>query len=87
MKYIIKKHCEATELCCIAVGRIQDYYYGTPKYHISRDFFPTEIEVDLYGFDTEQEATEAMQKRMSRVEFEKGNGMWDIEYSVVAVGN
>lgn len=85
MKYIIKKHCVATELCTIAIGRIQDYYYGKPKYHISRDFFPTEEQVDLYGFDTYEDASDAMSKRLPRVEYEKGDGMWDIEYSILQV--
>ena len=85
MKYLIQKHCVATELCTIALGRIQDYYYGTPKYHISRDFFPTEMEVDLYGFTSEAEARKVLEQRMKRAPLECGDGMWEVEYSIVTV--
>ena len=81
MKYFVKMHCEATELCTIATGRIQDYYFGHPITPISRDVEPTQ---DSCGYDTEAEAIERMNTLSKRKV--DGDGMWDIEYSVVSYG-
>lgn len=86
-KYFIKKHCEATELITIALGRSQDYYYGnkSAKGYITRDFEPRSFEVERYGFNSVEEAKPLFLEMLKAVEKENGDGQWEITLEIVEV--
>jgi hypothetical protein len=85
VKYFVKKHCEATELLCIATGRVQDYYYGknTLGGYICKDHEPTSFEGTLYGLDTRSEAEELLAKMQPKADAETAAGYWVVSLSVV----
>lgn len=82
-KYIIKKHCEATERCTVASGRVQDYYFGTTDRYLSRDFVPTEEVIRAYGFDSKDAAEEKVAYMNKSVDLEKSTGYWEIQVETV----
>ena len=82
-KYIIKKHCEATELCTISTSRVQDYFYGKGCSYLSRDFLPSEAVLVARGLDTEEEALLEYEKRVAMADLEMSGGMWDITPTIM----
>lgn len=82
-KYIIKKHCEATERCTVALGRVQDYYFGTTDRYLSRDFVPTEEVIRAYGFDSKDAADEKVAYMNKSIDLEKSTGYWEIQVDTV----
>ena len=85
VKYFVKKHCEATESLGIAVGRIQDYYYGknTLGGYVCKDREPKSFEGTLYGLDTKAEADEILCRMKSHYKNKLGTDGWVVSLSVV----
>lgn len=84
-KYIIKKHCEATERCTVALGRVQDYYYGNSDRFLSRDFLPSEETTRICGYDSEVAAQERMKAIQKSAELEQSSGYWAITTEIISV--
>ena len=82
-KYIVKKHCEATEACCVAQNRAQDYFYGKGGYTLGRDFLPSPSIVLAQGMDTEEEAIELLTEKQEYVDLENKHGIWNVTLSVL----
>lgn len=85
VKYFVKKHCEATELLNIAIGGIQDYYYGKNNFggYICKDREPKSFEGTLHGLDSRQEAEELLANMQPLVDLENAAGRWVVTLSVV----
>jgi hypothetical protein len=85
IKYFVKKHCEATEVLNIAVGGIQDYYYGkTPLGgYVCKDREPKSFEGTLYGLGSQQEAEKLLAKMQPNAEAETAAGRWVVSLSIV----
>ena len=85
VKYFVKKRYEATELVTVAVGRIQEYYFGKngPNSYICRDREPKSFEGALYGLDSKQEAEELLVSMQPKVEQENAAGYWEASLRVV----
>lgn len=81
-KYIIKKHCEATVTCTIALDRIQDYYYGNGSNFLSRDFLPPEDVIRVHGYNSRTEAEERLEAMKAHIPMESG-GYWNITVEIV----
>lgn len=86
-KYFIKKHCEATEILCIGLDRVQDYYYGNNPMsgYVSRHFLPRSFEVEQYGFNSTEEAKPLFLKMLQAAEEENKKGQWNITVEIVEV--
>lgn len=84
-KYIIKKHCEATYTCTIAMNRVQDYYYGVPVNYLSRDFIPADETTRLYGYDSREEAKKRLDDILKSAKTEESGGYWIINAEILAV--
>ena len=82
-KYLVKKHCEATEACCVSQNRTQDYFYGKGGVTLGRDFLPSPSIVLAQGMDTESEALELVAKRQPYVDLENKDGNWITTLSVL----
>lgn len=85
IKYLVKKHCEATERCTVALGRVQDYYYGDTSRFLSRDFLPSEEATRIYGYASEDAALERANGMTKAAEMEQSSGYWIITVEVVSV--
>jgi hypothetical protein len=85
VKYFVKKHCEATELLCIATGRIQDYYYGKGYLggYVCKDREPKSFEGTMYGLSSRQEAEELLAKMQPKANAETAAGLWQVSLSIV----
>ena len=86
-KYFVKKRYEATELITVAVGRIQDYYFGSkgPNVSICRDRLPLSYESDMWGLGSYQEAETLLASMTRKAEEETALGYWVASLSVVEV--
>jgi hypothetical protein len=82
-KYIVKKHCEATETLCVSQGRVQDYFYGKGGVTLGRDFLPSPSIVLAQGMDTEEEALELLSVKQKSVDLENMTGNWVVTLSVL----
>ncbi len=85
MKYLVKKHCEATVTCTVALGRIQDYYFGTPREYLSRDFPPTVDMIDSLAFNSIEEAEARKVELETSASAEESTGYWKITIDVIPV--
>lgn len=85
VKYFVKKHCEATEVLNIGIGRIQDYYYGkTPLGgYVCKNREPKSFEGTLYGLFSQQEAEELVAKMQPAIDVENAAGRWVVTLSIV----
>lgn len=81
-KYLIKKHCEATERCTIALGRDQDYYYGIIGNFLSRDFIPAEYTILALGYNSRIDAEERLEAMRQHISMES-SGYWNITLEVI----
>lgn len=84
-RYLVKKHCEATEICTIATGRIQDYYYGTGRGHLDRDFLPHPEQIRAYGFQTREEAEVKLAAIQEAIPLETASRLWNITAEIIQV--
>lgn len=82
-RYIIKKHCEATEAICVSQGRVQDYFYGKGGVTLGRDFLPSPSIVLAQGMVTEEEAMELLSVKQEYAELENMTGNWVVTLSVL----
>lgn len=82
-KYIIKKHCEATERCTVALNRIQDYYYGNLANYLSRDFTPDDETVRVYGYASKEDAQNRLEEILNSAKMEETSGYWIITAEIV----
>ena len=83
-KYLIKKHCEATERCTIALDRVQDYYYGILGNFLSRDFLPSEEVIQSCGYDSKTDAEERLEVMKQNSSMES-SGYWNITVEIIEV--
>lgn len=83
-KYLIKKHCEATERCTVALSRIQDYYYGIVGNFLSRDFIPAEETIRALGYDSQIDAEERLEAMRKHIPMES-SGYWNITVEIIEV--
>lgn len=82
-RYIIKKHCEATEACCVSQNRTQDYFYGKGGVTLGRDFLPSPSIVLAQGMVTEEEALELLSVKQKYADLENMTGNWVVTLSVL----
>jgi hypothetical protein len=82
-RYIIKKHCEATEALCVSQGRVQDYFYGKGGVTLGRDFLPSPSIVLAQGMVTEEEAMELLSVKQKYADLENMTGNWVVTLSVL----
>lgn len=84
-RYLVKKHCEATEICTIATGRIQDYYYGTGRGYLDRDFLPHVERIRALGFQTREEAEVKLAAIQAAIPLETASRCWNITAEIIRV--
>ena len=86
-KYLIKRHCFATEILCQAGGRVQDYYYGNNPMggYISHNDYPKSFQVEQYGFNSVEEAKPLFLKMAKAAEEENKRGQWEVTVEIVEV--
>ena len=82
-KFLVKKHCEATERCTVAQGRVQDYFYGNRGNYLSRDCFPERALLRAFGFNTQEEAQERLDGILNSIPAEESSGYWKITAEIV----
>lgn len=82
-RYIIKKHCEATEALCVSQGRVQNYFYGKGGVTIGRDFLPSPSIVLAQGMVAEEEALELLSVKQKYADLENMAGNWVVTLSVL----
>lgn len=85
IKYLVRKHCEATERCTVALGRVQDYFYGSAGKYLSRDFLPERVLLRAYGFNTHEEAKERLEGILKSIPAEESSGYWKITAEIVEI--
>lgn len=83
-KFLVKKHCEATERCTIALDRNQDYYYGNIGSFLSRDFLPSEEKIRAFGYDSRADVEERLEAMKQHIPMES-SGYWDITVEIIEV--
>lgn len=84
VKYLIKKHCVATERCTISQNRDQDYYFGNTSRFLSRDFLPSKEVIRDCGYDSKLEAEERLEAMKQHIPMES-SGYWDITVELIDV--
>ena len=91
-RYLIKKHCEATELLTISTGRVQDYYYGDTSVvrnisgdYLSRDNLPSNELIKMFGYKSAEDASEKLTDMRNKAEFTTTHNMWNITVELVEV--
>lgn len=85
VKYLVRKHCEATVTCTISEGRIQDYFYGNQGRYLSRDWLPERALLRAYGFNTREEAAERLEGIQKSIPAEESSGYWKITAEIVEI--
>lgn len=83
MKYVIKKHYEATETNLNFKGEIRDYFEGRGGELLASDCFPTEGQVEAFGYCTLAGAKMALRKAQELAEWETSHGHWTVTASLV----
>ena len=83
-KFLIKKHCEATEKLTIATDRVQDYY-GDFQSYLSRNFLPSDDFIETFGYDSEEDAYDRL-NYMEKLAYEENlEGLWNIKVELIEV--
>lgn len=83
MKYIIKKHYEATENNPNFKGEIKDYYEGKAGHIIGSDHFPAAWEIEEYGYSTKAAAIKGLKVAKELADWETNRGFWNVTVSLV----
>lgn len=83
--YIIKKHYEATENNPNFAGVIKDYYEGKAGHLIGSNGFPTDWEINEYGYKTLSAAKRGLKKVVELANWETEKGYWTVTAELVEV--
>lgn len=84
MKYIIKKHYEATETNKNFAGEVKDFYQGKGGHAIgSQNRFPVKFEIDFYAYTTLAAAKRGLKSATDMAKWETGLGHWNVTVSLV----
>lgn len=84
-KYIIKNHYEATEANTNFAGDIHDWYTGVGGTIIgNKNKFPSEWEIENYGYKTFAAAKRGLKAAQETAEFETKYGFWNVTVEMYA---
>lgn len=85
MRYIIKKHYEATESNENFKGEIFDYYLGINNSLLSENEMPAEWKIEKYGFTTLAGAKAGMRHAQSLADWEVVGGNWNVTVELIQI--
>lgn len=83
MKYIIKKHYEATETNKNFAGEVHDWYEGKAGHILSKDKMPTEYFINEHGYTTKAAAKRGFNAAVKMAKWETDLGHWNVTVSLI----
>lgn len=85
MRYIIKRHYEATESNEKFKGSVIDYYSGINNSLLSENEMPTEWLIEKYGYTTLAGAKAGMRLAQRLADSEIAGGNWNITVELIQI--
>lgn len=90
-RYIIHKHCVATESNHNFKGEIHDYYNGKAEHDVGTSLSHDTTDslcislVKEYGYTNKATANRGLKKAIELAEWETSNGWWKVDCEIIAV--
>lgn len=86
MRYIIKKHYEATSSNPNFKGAVKDYFSGTKGHSIGRENeYPTAWEISEWGYKTFPAAKRGLKAAQELCDWENAKGFWKVSVTLLRV--
>ena len=83
MMYVIKTVYEATEKNDNFKGETQTWYSGRKETNLSRDTFPTQGQVDEFGYKNLSGAMRGLKAAQETADWCNARGFWKVSVSLV----